>query len=574
MNISSITHPLYDNEEADWYKYRCVYQGGKHFVEEYLQKVSNRETDDDFCRRKLMTYAPSFAKAAINEIKNVIYNRLRDIVRQTESDTYNRASMGELNGVDNRGSSMDYFIGQNVTPEMLTMRRVGVYVDMAPHVPTTLIERERQPIHPYLYLYKTEEIKSWTYREPYETQEFQRILLHENTIQYDKECGLPSGKMERYRLVWIGEDGYVHVKFFDDNDKPINISGDPEDREYVLGIKEIPFVMFEIPESLLKDAADYQIALLNIESSDVKYCIESNFPFYIEQFDSNINSADDIPSISDTEEGTETTADLIKAKTNEARVGPTYGRQYPQNTNPPAFIHPSSEPLQAAMDKEKQIKKDIKLLVNLSVADLSDKMISADSKAMDESGKQTGLACIAYVLERGERKIAKYWGLYEGITGNKITINYPKDYDLKSDEERVKDCNDLYELIERIPSITFKKEILKAIVARLLYNKVPLDIRNKINKEIDDAPCVITAIDQIISLQTIGLIDDESASQAAGCKKGLVEKAKQDHAERLARIQAAQGDQGGSARGVPDKQGDQKSSSDEKKGKPKRGPAK
>jgi hypothetical protein len=35
----------------------------------------------------------------------------------------------------------------------------------------------------------------------------------------------------------------------------------------------------------MEDIADYQIALMNLESSDINYMLKSNFPFYVEQYD-------------------------------------------------------------------------------------------------------------------------------------------------------------------------------------------------------------------------------------------------------------------------------------------------
>lgn len=571
MKITDINHPAFTEEQEDWCKYRLTYEGGRCFVDRYLERMSTRENENDFLRRKRLTYCPAFAKAAINEIKNVIFNRLRDVTRLTESNTYNECVLGNLRGVDNGGATMDYFIGQYVIPELLTMRKVGVYVDMPANVPQTLIGSQNK--HPYLYLYKAESIRSWKYADPADPREFKSVLLYEDQLEYDAEYDLPKGNLERMRYAYIDERGRVTVEFFNMEGESIDIDGNKAEVEYKLNIKEIPFVIFEISDSLLKDVADYQIALLNMESADISYAISSNFPLYVEQTNDNINNADDIPIFN--QEDTEVTETAVtEAKDKEVKVGPTYGRQYPKDSAQPAFIHPSSEPLKAAMDKEKQIKKDIKLLINLAVNDLSDKMVSAESKQQDESGKQTGLACVAYVLENGEQKLARYWGNYESIKEDSIVITYPKDYDLKSDEERQKDCEQLWELLEKVPSKQFKKEILKKIIRTLFSNKVSRKVIEQMESEIDKAKGLISTVEHILSCQEKGLVDDKSASELLGFVDGLVEKAKKDHAEKLALIQASQGGEGGSARGVPQTQMGQRTSSSEKEGKQKRGAAK
>lgn len=574
--LVDIRHPAFTAEADDWCKYRSVYSGGKQFVCEYLKRLSTRENIEDFNNRKAITYAPAFAKAAINEIKNVIFNRLRDVIRESTSNTYNRCINGELLGVDNAGASMDFFIGQYILPELLTMRKVGVYVDMPADVPVTLAGDLTK--HPYLYLYKAESIKSWRYAEGSEQKEFDAVLLFEDQMEYDEDSSLPTGKQERYRYVYRA-NGKVYVEFYDLNDNQIDKDGNPTSVPYEINIPEIPFVVFEIADSLLKDVADYQIALLNMESSDIAYAISANFPLYIEQFDDHLNSGDDLPPIpEEIDSNTLETKPLTDARITEARdrsakVGPTYGRKYPRDSNAPAFIHPSAEPLMAAMEKEKQIKKDIKLLMNLAVNELSDKMVSSDSKKTDESGKQNGLSCVAYVLENGEAKIARYWGFYESIKGS-VRVAYPKDYELKSDEQRYTDCKELWELAEKVPSNTFKKELLKRISTIILNSKVNPDVLVKIHAEVDKAKALLTPVDLITKCQTAGLVDDKTASEALGFAEGLVEQAKKDHADKLARIQEAQGGADGAARGIPQTQTSQASSSKEKQGKPKRGAAK
>lgn len=569
--IETITHPAWHDEYDDWCKYRLTYCGGRAFVDRYLERFSRRESATDFCTRKKITPCPAFAKAAINEIKNVIFNRLRDVVRISPSGTYSKCSQGLLRGVDNGGATMDYFIGQYVVPELLTMRKVGVYIDMPPEVPGTLTVSKN--IHPYLYLYGTESIRSWKYTEAANPKEFESVLLYENQLTYDSVTKLPNGKQERYRHVYL-RNGKVQVEFYDLDGKNINSAGEYEEVIYTLDIEEIPFVIFEISDSLLKDVADYQIALLNMESADISYAISSNFPLYIEQYDENLNNADDLPEFVD-EDGSEATeVNVTEAREKEAKVGPVYGRQYPKNSNPPQFIHPSPEPLQAAMEKEKQIKKDIKLLINLAVNDLSDKMVSAESKKQDESGKQTGLACIAYVLENGEQKLARYWGNYESKGEDGITVSYPKDYDLKSEEDRLKDCEELWAIVAKVPSSEFKKQVLKKIAALILGNKVNAKVLDTVSKEIDSSPGLLCDIESIIQAVEKGLVDKKSASKLIGFIDGLVEKAKEEHAEELALIQESQGGEGGAARGVPATQGSQPSSSAEKKNKPKRGAGK
>ena len=81
-----------------------------------------------------MTPIPKFAEAAINDIRNAIYQRMRDITRKGGSKAYQYAVNGNNLGVDHRGATMNAFIGVKVLTELLVMGRVGVFVD-APPVP-------------------------------------------------------------------------------------------------------------------------------------------------------------------------------------------------------------------------------------------------------------------------------------------------------------------------------------------------------------------------------------------------------------------------------------------------------
>jgi hypothetical protein len=76
-----------------------------------------------------MTPIPTYAKAAINDIRNSLFSRMRDITRRGGSDSYQRAINGLDQGVDRRGSTMNAFLGMKCLTELLVMGRVGVFVD-------------------------------------------------------------------------------------------------------------------------------------------------------------------------------------------------------------------------------------------------------------------------------------------------------------------------------------------------------------------------------------------------------------------------------------------------------------
>ena len=168
-----------------------TYDGGDEFRETYLEKFSRREDQADFNARKAMTPVPKFAGAAINDIRNAIYQRMRDITRKGGSKAYQDAVNGNNLGVDHRGATMNAFLGVKVLTELLVMGRVGVFVD-APLVPADATLADIGGVAPYLYKYDIEDILSWTCSKPEEPSEFQAVLLRDTVMQFDQSYFLPT----------------------------------------------------------------------------------------------------------------------------------------------------------------------------------------------------------------------------------------------------------------------------------------------------------------------------------------------------------------------------------------------
>src|SRR3990172_6454768 len=211
LNLVDSRHPGYLSGMTDWAKWRLTYEGGDEFRERYLEKFSTREDQADFNTRKAITPVPRFAGAAVDDIRNSIYQRLRDVVRKGGSRVYQEAVNGNNLGVDHRGSTMNAFLGVKVLTELLVMGRVGVFVDAPPISPMATLA-EVGDASPYLYKYNVEDILSWTCSKPETPSEFQAVLLRDTALQYDQATLLPTLSVQRYRYLWI-EGGRVHLQF-------------------------------------------------------------------------------------------------------------------------------------------------------------------------------------------------------------------------------------------------------------------------------------------------------------------------------------------------------------------------
>lgn len=540
----AITHSDYDVMVSDWGKFRFTFEGGHAFVDEYLEKFSIREDLGDFESRKNMSYSPSHAKAAIIDIKNAIYQRMTDITREGGSDSYRKAVVGELGGVDLQSNTMTSFIGTEILSELLAMGKVGIYVDKS-EVKTDASLADTRDVHPYLYMYRVEDIRAWALDR---SGNFTAVLLRDHQDITCEEYGLVCDQAEEYRLLRVIE-GKVEVTFYDADGNEL------KDKVATLEIPTIPFVVFDIGQSLLTDVADYQIALLNMGSSDINYTLKANFPFFTEQY----NPQSDISYLRTAEP--KATGELAgeasstqKAAGKTIKVGTTQGRRYPKGLERPGFIHPSAEPLIASMEKQEKLKQEIRQLVNLAITNIAPQRASAESKSMDESGLEAGLSYIGLELEHGEREIGLIWSAYEGDKDTP-NIKYPARYNLRSDADRRSEAKELRDLMESVPSITYQKELAKDIATVIVGHRSSMEDLEKMHSEIEAATVVVTNFEIVQSDHDAGFVSTELASKIRGYPKGETEKAKQDHAERAASIAAAQSkvtDSDPGARGVGD----------------------
>lgn len=546
FRIIDVRHPSIAYDMNYWDEWRECYEGGYYYVQQNLKKFSERESDDDYYSRLDITPTPTYAKAAVNDIRNSIFQRMHDIIRKGGSKNYKRAVAGELGGVDMRGTSMNAFIGIDVLTELLVMGKVGVFIDAPRSKGETLADVNGA--RPYLYRYRVEDILSWSCTKPEEPTEFQALLLRDKGLDYAthevESIELPSGEYERYRLLWVDEDdGFVRVQFYDSIGKPIDADGNEQviEEPMTLALRRIPFVMFDIDDSLLKDVVKHQSALLNLTSSDVAYALKANFPFYTEQQD--MRAVGDHLKHGVNPDGT-ATAGGQGAMRREMKVGPTHGRVYDIRAERPGFIHPSPEPLEASLKLQEKLEDDIRKLVNLAVQNkVGRRVTSAEALKMSDQGLEAGLSYIGLVLEGGERKIADHWAAYEErqINRRKVAvIKYPDRYSLKTDKDRIDEASELSKLMFTVPGVTVKKELAKDIVTSLLGGKIDVETMNKIFSEIDKADYTTSDPDVIIRSKEAGLVGEQTASMALGFDEDEYLQARKDHADRAARILLAQ----------------------------------
>ena len=526
-----------------WTLWRTTYGGGEAFRDQYLKQYSLREEAVDFEFRRSVTPIPTFAKSAIRDIRNSIYQRMRDVLRMGGSELYQAAVSGQRGGVDHCGMGINSFLGVKVLTELLIMGKVGVFVDNRSDVGQTMADRGAAP---YVYMYPVENILSYTRGDTDNPLDFTALLLRDDVESYDTETGLPTGTKSRFRRFWVGKDGLVRLQCYDSESNTVDMQGNASIGVQVLPLKKIPFILLDIEDSLLRDVAYYQIALLNLTSSDVTYAIRSNFPIPIRQADKRGTGSHQrqVDTNGSAVAGGQGSNDL------DTRAGTSHGIIYDRETNPPAFIHPSSEPLKISMELQDRLEATVRKLVNLAVETLATRA-SAESKQLDNQGLESGLSYIGLLLEQAERLIGLYWADYEG-NKNYPTVKYPDQYSLKTDTDRIDEAGKQVTLMNSLPGQTVKKEIAKNVVTSLFSGRLSAAKLALIYDEIDQAP--YTTSDPVTIQMAVekGLTSNDTASRALGFKAGEAKLAETDHAARLARIAASQGINDPGARGVAD----------------------
>ena len=541
MSIRTLAyHSRYFDHFEEWQKWRTVYAGGQQFIEDYLEKFSTRESEEVFNKRKRLSPSASFASSSIDELRDAILNRLHLVKRVGGSDAYTSAVQGHGNGIDRHGNSMTTFMSRSVLPELLIMSRVGVYMDM----PRTLPEDRaaQASITPYVYTYPREDILDW-----------QELRDHPGRLSFvsllDRPVSGPFANIIVNRVMTLTDEG-VLVQFFQpdvDAQAILKLADVSAAKRFAGSLKvehlhqfdvllegftEIPFWLVDIDKSMMQPVANHQIALLNLESSDIGYCLHANFPFYIEQsqgFSGHLNKDND---------GTGTAASAASNGRREISVGANIGRSY-SGQKAPEFIHPSSEPMRVSMEKQEQLKRDIRNLLHQQVTGMNpNKQQSADSKEFGERPLEAGLSYIGHAMQIGENALARFWTFYK-TNDSQAVVTYPSVWTLETDSSRHEKAQALNTLRITVPSPTFQKAVSREIALTLLTGCVTQEEMDKIFAEIQAAPGVTADPDTIALMLEKSVLDKGNAAVLLGIPQDAPAKADAEHFERVKRIAQA-----------------------------------
>lgn len=508
----NITYGGYHQNTQWWLRWRQCFDAGINFRNLYLKKYSTRETDADFELRKEITPTEPHAKYALLEQRDAITQHLHEVER-CGPEEYLSAMRHNCDGA---GNSFNAFLSKTIIPELLVIGQVGVIVDRAA---VQIMTKADEAASPYVYVIRAEDKLSFTTDSQ---GNYTKLLVRRHTTLQDDKYGLNSGSKSEQVL-------------FEKIDSRIKVTTNPdEDNQTVvyLDLEHIPYAEAALSDSPMKDIAEYQIALLNLISSDVSYGISSNFPFYIEQA-----KGQRLYGNAKSEESEQTGEETV--------TGPTRGRYY--QGEKPAFINPSPEPLRASIDLRNDLKTSIRQILQLTLARLKPTRASGESKNSDTSEKETGLAAITIELQNFENKIADLFCDYLG-EDDEAEVKYPDSYQAPS----VQDRSDEISMLTDVATTSTSKSLRQACackIAKIALGPSDDDIED-IETEIEGLDLPVVKIDDIKTLHEAGLIDTETGTVLAGFTPEIAVKAAKDHEARLARIAIAQTQGAAAARGI------------------------
>lgn len=529
MKIKITEHPDFIALKDLYARWRLIKTGGDDFITEYLVKRPSEE-DDDFTARRLLSWNPAPAHDAVQDTVCALTQRLiAEIQRKGGTSEYQKVIHGLAGGVDLASATMDSFVTRSILPELLFMGRVGVLIDASSEDRGETKANKSENNHPFLSTYSTEDVVNWNYKNDI----LSAVLLKETYQKVDNN-GLVESEEDRYRFYTFDDNGVIIVTFHDAEGNQINPDTNEIDETInfpLPKLKKIPFVVFNLSQSLLKNIDKADISILNMESSDVTWLHRGNMGIFTEQ-NSNLERLGRVYN-ADAEEETDPTLSTPDKKV----LSDTTGFTYPPGMDRPGFISPSPEPLQASMQKADQIYRRIQEKLNTDLNDLDS--ASAENKAKSGQSRDAGLCAIGQELQQGEAQIAEAYAAFEG-TEEIATVLYPVVYELLTIDQRVDRVKRISEVKDDFPSKTMQQAIIVEQVEMLLGSRLPHETKEIIKKEIENAPGTTSDPEILVSMVEAGIMSHKTAAMLMYLPVEDSILATMEHTERLQSIAISQ----------------------------------
>jgi hypothetical protein len=527
-------------DATDFKEWRYCYEGGRIFRDEYLLPFNDREDDADFERRRDLTPIPGYARKEINRVKNSLSQRFPDIMRRGGSASWRSAVHGIGRGVDLRGTSMNSFMTKHIVPDLLVIGQVGVLIE-APQVltndPSGIPSQADVPknFRPYLKRYRIEEYGTPIPAPTDSPSDWQAVMLEE-TKRIFEDRTLVTTDETTFTFYFLDASRGNRVSI-----QKLDSSGTDQEPEQRTELEAIPFTVFDIQDSLMRDACSYQITLLNMISADSSNAIDANFSTLTRQ------------------RGGANASAHLRGADDEVEVGVRKGLFYESGDERPGYISQPTGPMKVSLEFRRELKEEVHELVTGVIADLG-----------EDGTLDAGLAYVGSCMNDGESRCWDHWAAYEAVNPSRrqpSLVSYPDDWSLKSDQSRVEEASQKLDIMNKIPGRKAKKQAAVSAIQTLWRGKVSIKDLDAMIAEVMAAPYTTSDPDILDKVAERNLAGPQALSMGYGFEPDEYLKGQEERDRRAkAQAEATADAQGGTAQGLNEGSVDDASNKEARKG--------
>ena len=147
---------------------------------------------------------------------------------------------------------MNSYITKFLLPDLLVMGKVGVLVD-APRVVGNSAADVPEDFRPYLTYYPIEHVETLVDAPNESASDYQAVILRNRREDFETETATTTSRDELiYYYLDPDRNNLVTIQVFDD-------TGNETQPPIETNLDKIPFVLFDINGSLMRDVCSYQI---------------------------------------------------------------------------------------------------------------------------------------------------------------------------------------------------------------------------------------------------------------------------------------------------------------------------
>lgn len=456
------TSPLWDEYSGQWSFYLSAYEGGPDFAcgENIFKHI--RENQEDFNDRVKRLHNINYCEPIIDFYTNFIFTESIERNGGKNADWYNTF----CKDVNRRGDSVDDFM-RDVSDDMQIFGMSYILVD-APQAPTkemvSKADEEALGIRPYWVLVKPEEITDWVVDE---FGAYLYVKRKQYTTRIDGAMNVLS--VERYTEYTPEE---IVVSEID-----ITTPGKPRylGRQVLVNeLRRVPLVVARHKRSkkdpymglsFLRDFAFNNREIMNLTSLLQEFLYRQAFNILTMQVDTN-----GLPQ----QEGSDTI------------IGANNILEFPKDADRPDYIYPPAEPARFIQDERSRIQQE---MFRRAAQDTLNELFNGE-KASGFSQAQSFSKTVPFISSRAD--------ILETVENQLMQLTMEmmsKDWDGKikyKDRYELTNLTDALTQLQilvrdlQLPSEEFVKQELKRMV-REFDGKLPVDVRTKIEKEIEDS---------------------------------------------------------------------------------------